>query len=345
MPMLAEELLAAIPCCGATFIWADAEGGFANSYDPHPEAERVAATYLEKFYGPREFGLGFRELMRRGWGVQSMEENFGRRLDEFLASDQYNLIHRPLGHGPYIFLVVRTPVGPFGLGYLMLSRGLRERPFSAEDRVRLARLEPFLGHLLTADASPAFPLAGGTATGVIVATVDGRVVHASREARRLLHLASSRDTLRAGDGMTSGLPPIVARLCRNLTATLNGDEAAGAPTLHHRNVWGGFTFTAHRLDSSDDAAGLVGMVVTFREPRAIALLRGIRKLPLSRRQSEVCRLMAEGLAHSEIARRLGISRHTVIAHARWIYDKLDVHDRSELVARLVASNGEAPAIH
>ena len=34
-------------------------------------------------------------------------------------------------------------------------------------------------------------------------------------------------------------------------------------------------------------------------------------------------------------KRLGISRHTAIAHGRWIYHKLDVHNRAELVNRLL----------
>ena len=38
----------------------------------------------------------------------------------------------------------------------------------------------------------------------------------------------------------------------------------------------------------------------------------------------------------EIAERLSISRHTAIAHGRWIYTRLDVHNRSELVSRLLA---------
>jgi DNA-binding CsgD family transcriptional regulator len=43
--------------------------------------------------------------------------------------------------------------------------------------------------------------------------------------------------------------------------------------------------------------------------------------------------MATGLSYRAIAERLNISRHTVIAHSRWVYGKLDVSNHSELVSK------------
>ncbi len=67
------------------------------------------------------------------------------------------------------------------------------------------------------------------------------------------------------------------------------------------------------------------------------LVRRVGELPLSSRESEVCLLMAYGESNEEIAERLGISRHTAIAHGRWIYNKLDVHNRAELVQKLLTT--------
>jgi DNA-binding CsgD family transcriptional regulator len=47
--------------------------------------------------------------------------------------------------------------------------------------------------------------------------------------------------------------------------------------------------------------------------------------------------MASGLSYREIAQRLDISRHTAIAHSRWIHANLNVCNRTELVNRLLAS--------
>ena len=67
------------------------------------------------------------------------------------------------------------------------------------------------------------------------------------------------------------------------------------------------------------------------------LVRRIGEMPLSPRQAEVCMLISRGLDYNKIAEQLGISRHTVIAHSRWIYNKLDVHNRSELVNLLLSA--------
>jgi LuxR family maltose regulon positive regulatory protein len=55
--------------------------------------------------------------------------------------------------------------------------------------------------------------------------------------------------------------------------------------------------------------------------------------PLSERELEVLQLIAEGFPNREIANRLFLSLNTVKAHTRNIYSKLDVHNRTQAVAR------------
>jgi LuxR family maltose regulon positive regulatory protein len=55
--------------------------------------------------------------------------------------------------------------------------------------------------------------------------------------------------------------------------------------------------------------------------------------PLSERELEVLQLIAEGLTNPEIAARLYLALNTVKAHTRNIYGKLDVHSRTQAVAR------------
>jgi LuxR family maltose regulon positive regulatory protein len=54
---------------------------------------------------------------------------------------------------------------------------------------------------------------------------------------------------------------------------------------------------------------------------------------LSERELEVLQLIAKGLTNREIADRLFLSLHTVKVHARNIYGKLDVSNRTQAVAR------------
>jgi LuxR family maltose regulon positive regulatory protein len=55
--------------------------------------------------------------------------------------------------------------------------------------------------------------------------------------------------------------------------------------------------------------------------------------PLSEREFEVLQLVAEGLTNREIASRLFLSLNTVKAHTRNIYGKLNVHSRTQAIAR------------
>jgi LuxR family maltose regulon positive regulatory protein len=55
--------------------------------------------------------------------------------------------------------------------------------------------------------------------------------------------------------------------------------------------------------------------------------------PLSRRELEILRLVAEGLSNDEICARLFLALDTVKGHNRKIFEKLQVRRRTEAVAR------------
>lgn len=57
-------------------------------------------------------------------------------------------------------------------------------------------------------------------------------------------------------------------------------------------------------------------------------------LELTRRESDVVRAALDDLSESDIAEKLGISRHTVHAHIERIYAKLGIASRTQLVARV-----------
>ncbi|MEF9943127.1 MAG: response regulator transcription factor [Burkholderiaceae bacterium] len=53
--------------------------------------------------------------------------------------------------------------------------------------------------------------------------------------------------------------------------------------------------------------------------------------PLSARETEILQLLAKGMSFNEIGEILSISPHTVTAHIKKIYRKLQVHSRGEAV--------------
>ena len=55
--------------------------------------------------------------------------------------------------------------------------------------------------------------------------------------------------------------------------------------------------------------------------------------PLSERELEILQLLAEGLTNQEIGSRLFLSLNTVKVHTRNIYGKLNVHSRTQAIAR------------
>lgn len=55
--------------------------------------------------------------------------------------------------------------------------------------------------------------------------------------------------------------------------------------------------------------------------------------PLSRRETEVLKLLARGESNKEIARRLGVSLSTVKTHLGHIYEKLEARSRTQAVSR------------
>jgi LuxR family maltose regulon positive regulatory protein len=55
--------------------------------------------------------------------------------------------------------------------------------------------------------------------------------------------------------------------------------------------------------------------------------------PLTEREQEVLRLLADGISNKEIASRLVVAPSTVKQHLKNIYSKLEVHNRTQAVAR------------
>ena len=93
---------------------------------------------------------------------------------------------------------------------------------------------------------------------------------------------------------------------------------------------------------ADRLAALLGSVSGLRlagpgeQAAATIVARDSRSMPediaLTQRELDVLALMAEGASNKMIARRLGISVHTVKFHVGSVLDKLDATGRTDAVA-------------
>jgi two-component system, NarL family, nitrate/nitrite response regulator NarL len=76
---------------------------------------------------------------------------------------------------------------------------------------------------------------------------------------------------------------------------------------------------------------------------ALASFRHLGSSPLSARESDVVRCVAEGMTNREIARRLKLTEHTVKNYLFRIFDKLGVSSRVEVVLYALGNGDSRPA--
>lgn len=341
MPALLEELHALVPSRANTFLWVGPEGHLANIYDEQPEAAATASLYVSEFYNRREceVSLSFSEAARLERGVLVDQQFLTVSQRAFYRSDFYNQVLRPIGYGHCLRMVVREDGRT--LGFLQLQRRRREQAFGTPEIRRMQRLQAFVTHAMTrCDADPERMMAESGESGLVIVDPQGRPAGLSPRGRQLLFLATHpRLDARTKRQRDARLPAPVRALCERLHAVCTNDAAAVIPVLRHRNVWGGFVFRAYQLDAGSCWPGYIGIAVTREVPLRLRLTRGALNLCLSGRQTEVAVLLAAGCSHQQIADQLGIARNTVIAHARWAYSKLSVHDGRALRERLLAATG------
>jgi DNA-binding NarL/FixJ family response regulator len=99
-------------------------------------------------------------------------------------------------------------------------------------------------------------------------------------------------------------------------------------TVHQGHVW---------ADKSD----LTSLLDAFYHTTALRVTDARGTNLLSKREEQVVVLVSEGLSNREIARKLGLSEHTVKNHLFRVFEKLGVSSRVELVSYALNSSKRA----
>jgi len=295
------------------------------------EVAELAPIVLPKFFTHE------RRMLIRSWFKQQNAWTDMLLLDErFYKSDLYNLLWRKLDrhhclHSP----VVQDSVT---VGFVCLFRPRLQQSFNSYEEVQCARLTPYIAHALRLCDDRQLQYTNTGQLGIIVMDTNGELMYLCESAKSLLLLThnpliSMGKNKQQSDG---GIYPRLTQLCRSLDAVFQGKDEP-PPSFSYTNTHGQFFFRAQWLNKANDLSGrLIGITVEHKEPVKLKILRILHNLNLSPAQIEVSLLLVRGFSSKDIGERLHIKLSTVKDHADKIFNKLEIHHRSELLPKLIA---------
>ena len=156
-------------------------------------------------------------------------------------------------------------------------------------------------------------------------------------------IEATRQLARSG----AGGPRILVLTTFDLDEYVYDALRAGASGFLLKDVTAERLFDAVRVIAAGDA--LLAPAVTRRLISEFALLRPKPDAPptaalaaLTPRETEVLRLVAEGLSNQEIAGRLVVTEETVKTHVSRVLSKLDLRDRTQAVVTAYESGLVVP---
>jgi DNA-binding CsgD family transcriptional regulator len=339
MPDLMREVMWLVPSQHGQFCWAGANAEIANFYGTFPRT--IMELFLKEFYRTRretDFISTFSD--HKLWPTSTPVLQLGQTLRSdnrtFRLSDFYNVLWRQADIDEPILMIAREVGRTYGV--LSVFRAVGEAPFGSDDIRLLASIAGFVAHAMTRAELREEAFIESEDQGLFVVDIGGTVRHADAQTRQLLRMALTARCSPATGWRRSREPaPELARLCRTLTATANGQIGQPPPILRLRNPWGQFVLRAYWLGPTDGAEQTrhIGITIERRVPRALAIWRRVEDLPLTGREKQLCLLLAHARSRQDLADGMGVSTGTVITHQSSIYAKLGVHSRAELLATLL----------
>ena len=216
-------------------------------------------------------------------------------------------------------------------------RAAKEKTFSASEADELADLLPYVAHSLRTrpnlDGSGTF--VGSGHNGHALVDDAGRLSYQCNTAKRLFYLATHPQIHLSTPRPGTSLAPLFKKLAGELSTIARGQEAS-PPVYRMQNPWGRFVFRAYRLeDTLDGHNKLMLITIEHQEPLPLRLLRGLSTLPLSTKEREACFWLAQGHSHIEVAEHLGVQPCTAKQYTDAAYHKLDVHNRTALLQKIM----------
>ncbi|MEU9337221.1 LuxR C-terminal-related transcriptional regulator [Streptomyces sp. NPDC048290] len=274
------------------------------------------------------------DLARKPVPVGLLSEEVGGRLE---LSPRYRDIAGPLGFRDELRVALRDRHGAWGA--LVLGRAVDAPAFTPADLALAESLAQPLGSALRrlhltdrAHREPA-----PTAPGLVLLDEEYNVLQMSPAFPLWIDGVSLPPTGRTRSPAGASLPPAVY----GVAAAVRAPGAASSFTSWaHSGSQGSVRLHAWRLDDLTEAR--VAVVV---EPAGPGERLGVivAAYGLSAREQHITELVLHGHSTAEIARRAGLSPHTVQDHLKSVFDKTGVRSRRDLVATLFVRH-HAPAL-
>src|SRR4051794_10911539 len=239
--------------------------------------------------------------------------------------------------------------GGRGWGLLHLNRASATRGFADEEVAFVATIAPIVGRALRASliSHPSAAIAG---RGPGMAIIDSRnnVVSATPEA--VAWFDDLESSYRMNDtGLGLQVPSEVIVAAQGARARATGHATCASATRTRARTRAGVWVLIHAscLHGADGVLGHAAVVIEPAKASEVAPLI-VDAYELTPREVDVTCALARGLATTEIAAALHLSRYTVQDHLKSVYEKAGVSSRGELVAKMFADHyhdGLVDALH
>lgn len=266
-------------------------------------------------------------LARRRQAVGILGEATNGRLEQ---STRYRELLRP--NGIEWELRASLVAGAACWGVVGLYRGPGEPDFDHEEAAIVGAVSPTLAEgfrrALLVAAVPTDETPDGP--GLVVLDPHDSIESLTPPAHRWLEELA--EVAAPADALPAAVHAVAAR-----ARAAGNRELSAVQTRARAYTRSGRWLVLHATKLNGTAGGRIAVIVEPARATEIAPLV-VDAYGLSERERQVMQLVLQGLATSEIARTLFISPHTVQQHLKTIFDKIGVHSRRDLVARVFSDH-------
>ncbi|MBV8994423.1 MAG: helix-turn-helix transcriptional regulator [Pseudonocardiales bacterium] len=298
---------------------------FTGAYSEEPLGGSTL-LFLDNEFGCQDVNK-FAALATSAHHVASLDGATGRDRS---SSVRYRRIMRPLGLGDEVRAALVA--GAECWGYLCLHRTEHRLGFTAAEAAALARIGPHIAHAVR---QAVLRTRAGTGDapgpGVVLLADDLSVVAITPQAEHLLSLIDS--------GPTGHPLPVAVRAVAMALGAVERGAAMYLPSARIPTTTGRW-LSVHASRLRGPGEDRIAVVLEPAEARASVPVM-LAAYGLSKRETEVAKLVLRGASTRTIVDALHISRHTVQDHLKAVFDKVGVRSRRDLVSRLldIASPG------